>query len=322
MKKIWNSASLLPLLFLTLVFIAASGAAQAQSLADFDGWWFRPDGYTTEGISLVDIFKVDAEAENWTIYNKHGMARKTLSCSADANSLTLDLDALGEITFAADGETLVNEEGNVEFVRGEPLELFDPAAFAGKWYKSGDTASDYFLLEDDSYQKFASYLPDEPQETGTWKIDDVIRVFEDGSNAEETQLKFEIPGDMFGGTSYRLTEDNTALFDGFHKEYYLKESILGTPAESIAVAKFKLMCHDWKGPDFDSPFLNFSDYGTFTITTFNEEGEGVREPAGTWSLDEDDKLTVEFNDGPTEIIPYDGESITPEYYGMTFTRND
>ncbi len=328
MKKIWKPAGLLALLFLGLAFIVTGCDAKDEdstpseySLNDFDGWWFRPEGYVSKGISIVDIFKVDAEAGNWTIYNKHGAALETFSCRADADGLTLNLDALGDATFGLKGQTLVDEEGRVNFVRGEPMELFDPAPFAGKWYKSGDTDSNYFLLDGNSYQKFVTYLPDEPSETGTWKIENTTRIFEDNSSAEETQLTFEVPGDMFGGDSYRLTEDNTVLFDGFHKEYYVKESILGTPAGDAAIAKFELICHNWRGPEFDSPFLTFSDYGTFEITTFNEQGEGVRESAGTWNLD-GDKLVIDFNDGTGEIIPYAGESIAVERYGMTFTKND
>lgn len=329
MKRFFKLSGLLGLLLLTLICIMpgcrdrendVSVNGERYSLAEFEGWWYRPDNYVSEGVSIVDIFQVDAAAGKWTVYNNYGMAGKSFDCYGDENGLTLEMDALGDAAFSYNGEALLNEDGGVEFVRGKPMESFDRTLFEGKWYKSGDTKSDYYLIEGDTYKKLTYYSKDKPEETGTWKINDVKITLGNDSSIKETQIEFETPDDVFGGGDYVPSEDNTVLFNDFDNVFYVKESAIGTSAGDNAIAKFNLICHDWKGAEFGDPYLSFSYYGTFEITIFNDEGKGKRETAGNWSID-GKMLTLVFNDSTTETVPYLEESITVKYYDMTFKKD-
>lgn len=300
--------------------VSPGGSSKDYSLTKFDGWWYRPADYVSEGISIVDIFKVEAAAGTWTVYNSYGVAGETLNCSANGDELVLEMDVFGEAVFVYNGEALLNEEGGVEFVRGEPLSSFDTTGFAGKWYKSGDKNSEYYLIEGDSYKKYSYYSPDEPLEKGTWKINDVTKIRQNGSSTIEKQIEFETPDNAFGGGDYVPTEDGNAFFDDFDAVYYVRESVLGTSVGDNVNAKFDLICHEWEGAELGDPYLKFNYDGTLEITEFNAAGTGERKTAGTWRMD-GKTITLNFNDGATETVQYTDQKITVQYYNRTFEKD-
>jgi hypothetical protein len=293
----------------------------AYDLNDFDGWWSRPDDYASEGFSMVNIFKVDAEASTWTPYNQYGGAGSTFNCRADENGLTLEMDVLGDAMFIYNGTALLNDDGGVEFVRSEPI-VVDANAFDGKWFKNGDIDGDYYLIEGLSYQKFMWFDKDEPRETGTWKFADVLHFYGDNDSIQEKQIEFEPDNDdPFGGDSFLPSEDGIVFADTSDGVYYLREAAIGTDIGNNAAAKYTLIGTEWRSEEFGGPWLRFSYYGTFTATTFDSEGNGETEEAGKWSIDET-SVTMVWNDGNTEIVEYSPESITVDYYGTIFKTNN
>ncbi len=68
----------------------------ASALAEYDGWWYIDDD-SHDGVSLIDIFHLDAEAEKYTVYSNAGFAGATLNAKAgDDGELILDLELFGE----------------------------------------------------------------------------------------------------------------------------------------------------------------------------------------------------------------------------------
>ena len=222
------------------------GNADGYTLSDFDGWWKRPDGYVSEGFSMVDIFKVDAADRTWTIYNNYGMSFDTFGCSSRGDGIVLEMPELfGNIVFTYDGTSLIDEEGKIHFVRGTPVEPFDLSSFEGKWYKDGDISEEYYLLEADTFKKFSPYMPDEPLETGTWIINDITRITSSG-NEPITQLEMSSPDDVFAGGDFQLTDNNTKLYDYFHEVTYIKESAIGISGDGF----------DGDDDDYDNDYYN------------------------------------------------------------------
>lgn len=324
MKKILKGLSfvfLLVILCLTTACSGAPGSKKDYTLSDFDGWWQRPDDYVSEGISMVDIFKIDSEAETWTSYNEYGFPGSEFGCYVEENLLILELDALGDAVFQYNGEALVDEDtGDVEFVRCDPIEEFDTSYLEGKWYKYGSTDEDYYLIEGDTYELCSPHYPDEPLATGTWTINDVTHFIDDDTSTIQTEIEFQLPEDSYTNGDFILTEDGNAFFDDFHGSYYVKESVLDTSEGDDTVAVLELISNDWNGPESGDPYLEFYYYGKFDIVEYNSDGFGERSQAGSWSF-QDMELTLEFEDGTTETLDFSSTEITVEHYDMTFERN-
>ena len=51
---------------------AETGTYTDLDLLDLDGWWVRPEGYVSIGISLLDYFYVDSDTGTWTGYDDYG----------------------------------------------------------------------------------------------------------------------------------------------------------------------------------------------------------------------------------------------------------
>ena len=51
---------------------AETGTYTDLDLLDLDGWWVRPEGYVSIGISLLDYFYVDSDTGTWTGYHDYG----------------------------------------------------------------------------------------------------------------------------------------------------------------------------------------------------------------------------------------------------------
>jgi hypothetical protein len=300
------------------------GNTDGYTLSDFDGWWKRPDGYVSEGFSMVDIFKVDATDRTWTIYNNYGMSFDTFGCSSRGDGIVLEMPELfGDIVFTYDGTSLIDEEGKIHFVRGTPVEPFDLSSFEGKWYKDGDINEDYFLLEGNTFKKFSPYMPDEPLETGTWIINDITRITSSG-NEPITQLELSSPDDAFAGGDFQLTDNNTKLYDYFHEVSYIKESAIGTSGRGDDVLFGEngemIVCIDeiYTNRIYNIIISNLDENGIeYTISFYATDSEIMSghasqtdDPNSIWAyIDDDLGITFTFyNDGHAVNITADNES--------------
>lgn len=301
----------------------SSDAEQATEspLAIYDGWWYRPKGYTPEGISIVDIFEVDAENGTWTVYNEYGFAGETLSCYGDESSLILDLSEFGQVVLFPNGTNLIDENRKVHFVRGEePQPQFNQATLAGIWYESGMT-EDYesrYVFRDTSYEhRFAN---DEALSSGSFEMGTYL-----DSNLPYVALSD--PTSMFGYANYMLV-DGKLLYDTFKGEFFVHESVTETPQGTQYTNIGRLLCGDWTDDkEYDGipgVMIDFGDApnGRFAYITWVAKDDNYtsqEDEAGKWQVTENGTLLLTFLDGTAEEVNMSGETFTVQYYGITFT---
>lgn len=289
-------------------------------LSELDGWWYRPDDYVSGGTYPIDIFEVDSLTESICPYNKYGTAGYTVDCDADEDSFTIYTQA-GFLTLHYDGKSLLNDEGDVEYIHGEPLEPFDTSVFYGKWYKNGDVNGDYYIISNGSYQSFTSYTPDEPIISGTWEILDNSRLSEDVSYVDEMTLEFtENVGEGLWCSMYIPSEDFVALYDNDFSNCYIKEDALGTSAGTSALQKSYLTSKTWYGTENERAVLTFSYYGIIGYAISTPDGSTI-DPIGTWSIS-GETITLNFNDGTSEDATLSENKITITYLDETFERQN
>lgn len=314
-------------LALLLLLSAAFGGCSPDSssyddtdpLEKFDGWWERPSDYESEGISMVDYFKVDAEYGTWTIYNKYGVEGDTFDCSAFDDELTLDLDALGDAVFYYDDETLTDEYGGVEFVRGEEIDPIYATYFNGTWFRYGDRSDSYYQIDGYDYQYFTPFSPDEAASVGTWSISDVTTILRDGSSVEEKRIEFDIEDAMFSD-DYSVVCDDFVFLDTFHGDYFIKDDVIGSEEGDYYAAVCELVCNTWSTDGYDQPSLEFSFFGKFDLISYTN-GYGERSTPGTWDYD-GRYITLWFDNGAKELVEFSGTgSFTVDYYdGLEFSK--
>lgn len=287
-------------------------------LSAYDGWWHRPDDYIADGVSMVDIFKVDANSTTWTPYNEYGSAGDSFFCHADNNSLILDLAELGQVILFLDGENLLDENGKIHFVRGEePQPEFSQATLTGTWYEKGMT-KDYeslYIFSDTSYEhQFANgtVLSSGSFEMGNY------------SNSNLPYLALTDPNSIFSYAEYVLI-DERLFYDTFEGKFFLHESVIGTPQEVKYTNIGNLLCGDWTEDKEDDGIpgivIDFSGDGSFTDTTWvAKDGNytGNQEEAGKWQVTEDGILLLTFLDGTAEQVDMSDDTFTVKYYGTIF----
>jgi hypothetical protein len=293
------------------------------SLNDFEGWWTRPEDYVSEGISVIDNFKIDASAGTWTVYNEYGAKGETLNCYTDNGNLTLETYIFGEVTFYYDGYGLYAEEnGQLHFIPGEPIEAVNTSLYEGKWYRNGNTGDDWYSISGENFEYYNAYSPDELSQSGKWHFEDSRRIFEDRESIREKIIVFvENPDEPFGSENFALTEDETAFFDIFNKTLYIHEDSIGTRSSDSLITAFTLAFNNWEGPEFGDPYIYFDWYEkTFGMVIYDDSGTGNRSHQGTWSAD-GTTITFEFTDGETEDTTITDDSFYLERYEMTFTND-
>lgn len=287
-------------------------------LSAYDGWWHRPDDYIAEGVSMVNVFKVEAGKATWTPYNEYGCAGDSFFCYADDRSLILDLAELGQVVLFLDGENLLDENGKIHFVRGEePQPQVSQATLEGIWYQSGMT-EDYesvYIFENTSYQhRFAN---NEVLSSGSFEMGSY-------SNSNLPYVALSDPNSMFSYADYMLV-DEKLFYDTFDGEFFIHESVLGTPQEVKYTTIGRLLCGDWidekEADGIPGVMLGFCGDGNFTNTTWvAKDGNytGQQEEAGKWQVTEDGVLLLTFLDGTAEKVDMSGDTFRVEYYGVTF----
>lgn len=291
-----------------------------RSLSVYDGWWHRPDDYVAEGVSMVDIFKVDAGSATWTPYNEYGSPGDSFFCYGDESHLILDLAELGEVELFPDGENLIDENGKIHFVRGEePQPQVSQATLAGIWYERGlaENYESIYTFTDTSYEhRFAN---DTVLSSGSVEM---------GSYADSgiPYVTLTDSGSMFSYADYQLM-DSALLYDTFKKEFFVHETAMGTPQGTQYTNVGRLLCGDWtEKKEYDGipgVMLDFGDApnGSFAYVTWIEKDNNYtagQEEAGKWQVTEDGILLLTFLDGTAEEVDMSGDTFTVAYYGVTF----
>jgi|GEM_PF-1723138 len=287
-------------------------------LSPYEGWWHRPDDYIAEGVSMVDIFKVDADSATWTPYNEYGSAGDSFFCYGDETSLTLDLAEFGEVMLFPDGENLIDENGKIHFVRGEePQPQVSQTTLGGIWYESGMTENyeSIYLFENTSYEhRFAN---DTVLSSGSFEMGSY-------SNANLPYVALTDPSSIFSYAEYVLI-DEKLFYDTFEGEFFVHESVLGTPQEVKYTNIGHLLCGDWTEDKEEDGVpgivLDFDGEGSFMETTWvAKDGNytGSQEEAGKWQVTEDGILLLTFLDGTAEEVDMSGDTFTVGYFGAVF----
>lgn len=276
------------------------------SLENLDGWWVRPDGYEADGISLVDYFKIDASAGTWTVYNSLGEEVLTNEAALEDGLLFLAFE-LGDIYYEIndDLDSLLNESGEADFIRGEALAEPDRASYDGKWYENGETGLYYYVFSGNTYKRFLDYYSeDEPLETGTYTLMPASISFEEGNVVDGlTMLSLECDDDGWAAiSSFYVSDDKTVLQAwGNDADFYVHESAIGTPEGENNILKYGLMTEDWSySSDEGSKYFNFSFPNIFKIIAYPPGGGyGETESYGTFEFD-DYTIYLNFSGGESK----------------------
>lgn len=330
------AVAILLMLCLTLGLCACGGAPEtggqpdSQSddsgltLYDFDGWWCRPDGYEAEGISMVDLFLIDAAADTWEAFDTLGNGAGALPAYVEGGILYLQLgEPMGDACFWIGGyDFLMDEEGNVVFVRGGAPNEPALSSLDGRWFLNGDTSAEYYEFSGSSYQKFLS-----PQHTGTpiesggFDFSSITLIISSEVTIENV-LEVDLDGSMMAADLYP-TDDGCALIDDFDKKYYIHESAIGTPEGETAMQYGSLICNEWLWrDDAGTHYLQFKHPGQFRMVDYPPGGgQGETLAYGSFSIEEGE-LWLDFSDGDSDVIYLYGipDSLTLEYAGETFER--
>ncbi len=284
------------------------------SLESFAGWWTKPEGF--DGITILPTFSVDAESGTVTSYDDYGNAYEVYECWYDEYGFAIDCGELfGVVTYAFDGEQLLDEEGTVHYVRSEPLSAesapYTVEDLMGVWYKKGNPEEDYeqIVIDENGYHTQQLGI-----ETGNGSV--LVKELHASYNDSEhvgpiADLEAE---SGFMSSNPWILEDGKVLFDDFHEVYYIKDSV-DEAERAVLCEKYNLIIDDWQN-DEEHYYMNFSFYGTISLRS--DEIGLVPETVGIWDY-ADGILYLEFEDGTTqEITPAD--EIFVDYCGVNFTR--
>ncbi|MDL2218643.1 hypothetical protein LJC27_08325 [Christensenellaceae bacterium OttesenSCG-928-M15] len=288
---------------------------QADDLGAYDGWWYMPETYHPDSMHIFEIFRLDAEEQSFTVYNELGSPGSTLPVYLDENGdAVLSLDMLGDVTLRLDGDTLLDEDGDVAFIRGEELSV-DNNALMGKWYENGDEEDSYFEFYDDGtfvqYTAYADYT-----EEGTYTLSKTSRFFSYGDMIEQAVFECEAES-MFIGVSLYVTQTGLVAMDTFGDHYYVHESAMYTAEGEQEKARVQLIAKgSWTSDD--EPYgLRFEVNDTYVYMELDEEMGSYEETGwGTWTL-YDGELTLTHEDGEQVYCEVTDEGIYIEEADIT-----
>lgn len=291
------------------------GTKSAAPLADYDGWWYI-DEDSHDGVSLIEIFHLNALAEKYTVYSEEGFPAATLSArKGDTGELILDLEFFGEVPMVLLDSNTLTVEGGMTFRRGEPLPEPDYSSFAGIWYESGDEKGNYYRLSNDgSYEYCDVHLNEytktkEATETGSYTFSTMTRRVSDSKSFESLCLTLD-DGSGFTDDFYLLESGAGLLDGGFDDTFYIRSDALGTSSGEDAISFCTLVQTNlWHGDDGN--YLYFVEGGIFKLSSPNEKGEIKPYDGGAWSLTGEELLLV-WDNGVKETVAFragDGISV-------------
>ncbi len=306
-------------LFLVLCFCIISSACALDSNGDNNrskytlesvaGWWTKPEGY--EGMTLIYTFFVDIESETVISYDDYGNVSAEYPCRYGESGFTIECgDAFGNVTFIFDDNTLLNEEGTIQYVRCEPLSS-DSAPISieelpGVWYKNGETddGSEHLILEDNGYRTEQFSIE---SGNGSWSL---LKANYNDSSYTGPALDFEEESGFPPETLWVL-ENGAILYDDFHGDFYIKDGIDTWQALCL---KYGLIRDSWECEE-DGNTIRLAFFGEIILSS-----ESTTESIGKWKIT-DGTLYLEYVDGNAQECDAIDE-MTVDYGGKSFTRRE
>lgn len=257
------------------------------TLESVAGWWTKPEGY--EGMTLLYTFCVNTESEIVISYDDYGNISDEYPCWYDENGLTIECgDVFGNVTFLFDDNTLLDEEGTIQYVRCEPLSS-DSAPISteelpGVWYKNGETddGSEHLVLEDNSYR---TEQFDIESGNGSWSL---LKANYNDSSYTGPALDFEEESGFPPETLWVL-EDGAILYDDFHGDFYIKDGVDMETWQALCT-KYKLIRDSWECEE-DGSSVRFAFFGEVLLDKVS-----VTQSIGWWKMT-DTMLYLEYVDG-------------------------
>ena len=285
-----------------------------------EGWWVRPYGYVSEGLSLVDYFLV--EDGTWTIYNEFGYPGESFSCWIEDGSLVLDMDALGSSYFGLEDGCLTNlNTGETEYIWVEDPGFQGPTTdFDDVWYRYGDLQNpSYYVLEGSHYQKiFVTGEGPSVESEGEFTYGSGMHGINELEFPDVEKITLE--GD-FAPDLYPCYEGNVLIEnESFDYAIYIREAGCDSDFVWLWMGMEELMNSDLDGTASDGSklSLNFEPF-CFYITVFPADGEERFTLYGTWTLMESGDIVLDYSDGAQDVIsvPQEESSVYLEYAGET-----
>ena len=289
------------------------------------GWWVRPTGYVSEGISLVDCFQLNEEDMTWTVYNTYGEAGSTLDYTLDGDTLSMDFQLDTADFILADGQLLDPESGQVEFVFVTEDPFMAPDIdLDGRWYLNGAMDGPYYEISGKNYKRV---VPVDGEETVEFESTFSMQKIQQYYNDHLVPNVFKLEGEHFNPT---LVPDPTGTVlvteDGFDYTVYAREDALtgemGDTFEHLGTLLEGELTAEPVGEITQT--LEFMSY-CFNIYSFAPDEDGWLSPTGEcwigrWSVTGPDTLTLEFDDGTTEEIDISlaGDKVRVETVQNTF----
>lgn len=302
------------LLVLCLCFaLVACGTNDGGDLDAVSGWWTKPDGY--DGITILYTFFVDTEREIVISYDDYGSADEEYPCWYDESGFTIDCgEPFGAVTYILDGDTLLDEEGGIRFVRCEPIDPDEPplptGELTGTWYKNGemDETAECLVLESNGYESKQYGIS---TESGNWSLTTTETYYNDFKHTGTT-VEFENE-EGFASLTLWVLEDGHILYDGFHDAFYIKDG-LDSGVWAALCEKYALVRDSWVCEE-DGSTVQLTFFGEVFLTVGSSA-----ESIGQWEMT-GGTLRLAYADGSTQECSVAHE-LTVDYCGKSFVRQE
>lgn len=334
MKRIFSFILTLIMLASSVLLFSCNGGK--ARLKKYDGWWTRPDGYSSaeEDGFMSDNIRIIAEETSVVCYSEYGLAGEKYSCTAEGGELLVDMDGAKVQRFVLVDDTLVNKNsGAVEYVRGEPIEQVNVGLFYGKWYRSGDVFSDCCVLSEDEYEFFSTSVHiGAADHVGEWSIEGGIRYTADGTEHEEMLIRLKRSiGEVETFSEYSLQCGGYVLYENSSREFFLHEKAFENGTADRCIAEMRLITEEWTADGNEDMYITFDIYSSsvcLNVKKTQEDGSEAytAETVGSYAYD-GSRLYITYKTGAKEEIALtkDTASITllsiPDAKGVTFVRD-
>lgn len=264
------------------------------------GWWKHIGGSTLEYEPFVEVMYVDPETKSWTEYGKNGIKGGTYPLSIGEYGIYFEYGDVGITILNFDGVSLLNMNGTIEYIPGEPVTEVVSDAYNGSWYLFGDKTAEHIVISGNSIKLYSDTLSD-----GTFTSGDIDATLPDGTTSPRLGLTASY------GTKYFVAETGDVLYDPAANKAYIRETRIETPEGEDFIKKYDLICNEWTVTGENGAVVRF-DF--FENKILKIKG-GNTETIGTWGI-HNFELSLHYSDGHEEITPYDPE------YGLMFSYLD
>lgn len=276
------------------------------TIEELHGYWYPVEGLGQTTSVLTSIF-VDANTGTWEEYDIYGeLTGYTGKVYTDGEYMILsDVPLIGEVEIPIqDADTLVDDEGNIYWVKGYPDYQEKPQlsqGYYGKWYLRGDHDSDFKMvltLNEDGTYMINDY------ESGTFEYDE-INEYDENDNVT---LRKRITLSSSMTEMYYLLEDGQVLsyWADHGDNYYIHESAL----ENIDLLKaYQLTNGNFSGENY---IIEFKRDHSVTKEYLGED----KTINGTWEVI-DEIAYINWEDGESDEVTIAYKEITLGSTGET-----